>query len=218
VQVASLVPWREYGCCVRFPTFCSANGALRRVETSEGLLTDLAEFTQDHHPHGPLTADAREPAWNRLQPDVGSAAPSSRAYLQHHPDSALAAATEGRTKSVMIAEARAVASSLALLDAGRFTLMCSYAPTSVTHESPGGQLSERGTRAFFPPPIVYGRSTTSDTPVSSVVGSPILSCIGRTRIWTPSGVFPGVAVAIKWSRGSPGCNTSKYRYRGGWRS
>lgn len=28
------------------------------------LLTDLAEFVHDHRPHGPLTADAPEPAWN----------------------------------------------------------------------------------------------------------------------------------------------------------
>jgi hypothetical protein len=28
------------------------------------LLTDLAEFVYDHRPHGPLTADATEPAWN----------------------------------------------------------------------------------------------------------------------------------------------------------
>jgi hypothetical protein len=28
------------------------------------LLTDLAEFVQDHRPHGRLTADATEPAWN----------------------------------------------------------------------------------------------------------------------------------------------------------
>ncbi len=28
------------------------------------LLINLAEFAPDHHPHGPLTADATEPAWN----------------------------------------------------------------------------------------------------------------------------------------------------------
>jgi hypothetical protein len=28
------------------------------------LLTDLAEFVHDHRPHGSLTADATEPAWN----------------------------------------------------------------------------------------------------------------------------------------------------------
>jgi hypothetical protein len=28
------------------------------------LLTDLEEFIADHRPHGPLTADATEPAWN----------------------------------------------------------------------------------------------------------------------------------------------------------
>jgi len=28
------------------------------------LLTDLEEFALEHHPHGSLTADAREPAWN----------------------------------------------------------------------------------------------------------------------------------------------------------
>ena len=27
-------------------------------------LTDLADFIADHRPHGPLTADATEPAWN----------------------------------------------------------------------------------------------------------------------------------------------------------
>ena len=28
------------------------------------LLADLHEFVSDHRPHGPLTADATEPAWN----------------------------------------------------------------------------------------------------------------------------------------------------------
>ena len=28
------------------------------------LLADLQEFVGDHHSHGPLTADATEPAWN----------------------------------------------------------------------------------------------------------------------------------------------------------
>ena len=28
------------------------------------LLADLQEFVSDHRPHGPLTADATEPAWN----------------------------------------------------------------------------------------------------------------------------------------------------------
>jgi hypothetical protein len=28
------------------------------------LLADLEEFVSDHRPHGPLTADATEPAWN----------------------------------------------------------------------------------------------------------------------------------------------------------
>jgi len=28
------------------------------------LLLDLGGFVHDHHPHGPLTADATEPAWN----------------------------------------------------------------------------------------------------------------------------------------------------------
>ena len=28
------------------------------------LLTDLEEFVNDHRPHGPLTGDATEPAWN----------------------------------------------------------------------------------------------------------------------------------------------------------
>jgi hypothetical protein len=28
------------------------------------LLTELADFLADHRPHGPLTADATEPAWN----------------------------------------------------------------------------------------------------------------------------------------------------------
>jgi hypothetical protein len=27
------------------------------------LLADLEEFVRDHRPHGPLTADATEPAW-----------------------------------------------------------------------------------------------------------------------------------------------------------
>jgi hypothetical protein len=28
------------------------------------LFADLEEFVHDHRPHGPLTADATEPAWN----------------------------------------------------------------------------------------------------------------------------------------------------------
>ena len=28
------------------------------------LLADLTDFLHDHRPHGPLTADATEPAWN----------------------------------------------------------------------------------------------------------------------------------------------------------
>ncbi len=28
------------------------------------LLTDLEEFVHDHRPHGTLTGDATEPAWN----------------------------------------------------------------------------------------------------------------------------------------------------------
>jgi hypothetical protein len=28
------------------------------------FLADLTEFVEDHRPHGPLTADATEPAWN----------------------------------------------------------------------------------------------------------------------------------------------------------
>jgi len=28
------------------------------------LLNCLTEFVESHHPHGPLTADATEPAWN----------------------------------------------------------------------------------------------------------------------------------------------------------
>jgi len=28
------------------------------------LLIELSEFLSDHHPHGPLAADATEPAWN----------------------------------------------------------------------------------------------------------------------------------------------------------
>lgn len=28
------------------------------------LLADLEQFVRDHRPHGPLTGDATEPAWN----------------------------------------------------------------------------------------------------------------------------------------------------------
>jgi hypothetical protein len=28
------------------------------------MLADLSEFVEDHRPHGSLTADATEPAWN----------------------------------------------------------------------------------------------------------------------------------------------------------
>ena len=28
------------------------------------LLADLEEFVADHRPHGPMTGDATEPAWN----------------------------------------------------------------------------------------------------------------------------------------------------------
>ncbi len=34
------------------------------------LLTDLEEFVEDHRPHGPLVADATEPAWNGYLPTV----------------------------------------------------------------------------------------------------------------------------------------------------
>jgi hypothetical protein len=34
------------------------------------LLTDLEEFVHDHRPHGALTADATEPAWNGYLPTV----------------------------------------------------------------------------------------------------------------------------------------------------
>ena len=37
---------------------------VRRVATLTGLVADLEEFAYDHHPHGPLTADATPPAWN----------------------------------------------------------------------------------------------------------------------------------------------------------
>jgi hypothetical protein len=29
-----------------------------------GLLPDLEDFVHSHRPHGPLSADATEPAWN----------------------------------------------------------------------------------------------------------------------------------------------------------
>jgi hypothetical protein len=28
------------------------------------MLADLTDFVEDHRPHGPLTANATEPAWN----------------------------------------------------------------------------------------------------------------------------------------------------------
>jgi hypothetical protein len=31
---------------------------------SYGVLADLADFIADHRPHGSLTGDATEPAWN----------------------------------------------------------------------------------------------------------------------------------------------------------
>jgi len=34
------------------------------------LLDSLEAFIHDHHPHGPLTADATEPAWNGYLPTV----------------------------------------------------------------------------------------------------------------------------------------------------
>ena len=35
-----------------------------RLVNPVNLLADLEEFVHDHHPHGPLTGDATEPAWN----------------------------------------------------------------------------------------------------------------------------------------------------------
>jgi hypothetical protein len=35
-----------------------------RLVSSVSLLADLEEFIHDHRPHGSLTADATEPAWN----------------------------------------------------------------------------------------------------------------------------------------------------------
>jgi len=34
------------------------------------LLADLKEFVSDHHPHGPPTGDATEPAWNGYLPTL----------------------------------------------------------------------------------------------------------------------------------------------------
>jgi hypothetical protein len=34
------------------------------AKISMRVLTDLADFLQDHRPHGRLTANATEPAWN----------------------------------------------------------------------------------------------------------------------------------------------------------
>jgi hypothetical protein len=34
------------------------------VELNSGYLADLEDFILDHRPHGSLTADATEPAWN----------------------------------------------------------------------------------------------------------------------------------------------------------
>jgi hypothetical protein len=32
--------------------------------SSRALFADLEEYVHDHRPHGPMTADATEPAWN----------------------------------------------------------------------------------------------------------------------------------------------------------
>ena len=32
--------------------------------SSRALFADLEDFRHDHRPHGPLSADATEPAWN----------------------------------------------------------------------------------------------------------------------------------------------------------
>ncbi len=34
------------------------------------LLAELEEFVGDHRPHGTLTCDATEPAWNGYQPTI----------------------------------------------------------------------------------------------------------------------------------------------------
>jgi hypothetical protein len=36
----------------------------RATPSSRALFADLEEFVHDHRPHGPLTADATQPAWN----------------------------------------------------------------------------------------------------------------------------------------------------------
>jgi hypothetical protein len=33
-------------------------------EVNSSRVDELQEFVHDHRPHGPLTADATEPAWN----------------------------------------------------------------------------------------------------------------------------------------------------------
>jgi uncharacterized membrane protein YccC len=37
------------------------------------LLSDLEDFVHDHRPHGPLSADATEPAWNGYRLTVACA-------------------------------------------------------------------------------------------------------------------------------------------------
>ena len=55
---------------------------MRRLRMSEGLLADLPEFIQGHHLHGPLTADATEPAWNGYLLTV--ACPCGVVFAQRH--------------------------------------------------------------------------------------------------------------------------------------
>ncbi len=49
-------------------TATGTNGRLpeecRSHEPLNPLHTEIEDFVHDHHPHGPLTADATEPAWN----------------------------------------------------------------------------------------------------------------------------------------------------------
>jgi hypothetical protein len=48
-----------------FATHTYVNGLVcGRYPGREALLTDLAEFVENHRPHGRLTVDATEPAWN----------------------------------------------------------------------------------------------------------------------------------------------------------
>src|SRR5437899_4080945 len=87
----------------------------------------------------------------------------------------------------------------------RFTSICWNAPHVRTSDSPAWPTRLTCAWVLLPPGEVYGRLTTSHSPVSSERRSPIFSCIGGRRTVPGGGrgctalafaLFPGRGLAI----------------------